>query len=93
MVLTVDSEIMSHSHGADWVADSTLVGAMVGAVNRLYENGPVVYGEADPAARMERPTVLHPLPGADRAGGLTAEVGGTFIFYQDGCRAVDGGSS
>ena len=34
-VLTVHSEIMGRSHGADWVADSTLVGAMVGAVDRL----------------------------------------------------------
>lgn len=91
-VLTVDSEIIGHSHGANWVADSTLVGAVVGAVNRLYEHCLVAHGEADSATVMERPAVLHPQSCADGAGGLTAEVGGAFIFYQDGCGAADGGS-
>lgn len=93
LLLTVDSEIMGHSHVAHWVADSTLIGAVVGAVNRLYEHSPVVYGETDSAARMERPAILHPHSGADGARGLTAEVGGAFILYQNGCRAADGGSS
>lgn len=84
---------MGHSHGADWVADSTLVGAVVGAVNRFYGHCPVVHGEADSATRMERPAVHHPHYGADGAGGLAAEVRGAFVFYQDGCRAADGGSS
>ena len=66
---------------------------MVGAVNRLQEHRPVVYGEADSAVRVERPAVLHPHPGADGAGGLAAEVGGAFVFYQEGCGALDGGSS
>lgn len=84
---------MGHSHGADWVAGSTVVGAMVGAMNRLYENCPVVNGETDSVTCMERPAVLRPHSGADGAGGLAAEVGGAFIFYQDGCRADYGGSS
>lgn len=66
---------------------------MVGAVNRLYEHCLVAHGEADSATVMERPAVLHPHSCADGAGGLTAEVGGAFIFYQDGCGAADGGSS
>lgn len=82
---------MGRSHGADWVADSALVGALAGAVNRLYEHGPVAHGEADPGARAERPTILHPHSGADGAGGLAAEVGGAFIFDQDGFGAADDG--
>lgn len=92
-VLTVDSEIIGRSHGANWVADSTQVGAVVGAVNRLNEHCLVVYGEADSAVRMEKLAILHPHSRADGAGGLTGEVGGAFIFYQDGCWAADGGSS
>ena len=42
---------------------------------------------------MKRSAVLHPVSGADGAGGLTAEVGGAFVFDQDGGRAADGGSS
>lgn len=84
---------MGHSHGADWVADSTLVGAVVGAVNRFYEHCPVVHGEADSVARMERPAFHHPRCGAVGVGGLAAEVGGAFVFYQDGCGAADGDSS
>lgn len=83
---------MGHSHGADWVADSTLVGAMVGEVHRLYEHCPVVRGEAESAAGMERPSVLHPDSAADGARGLAGEVGGASLFYQDGHGAADGGS-
>lgn len=91
--LTVDGEIISHSHAANWVADPTLEGAVVGAVNRLKEHCLVVNGQPDPVTRMERPAIFHPHLCADGAGGLAAEVGGAFIFYQDGCGAADGGFS
>ena len=91
-VLTVDSEVMGHSHGADWVADSTLVGAVIGAVNRLNEHCSVVHGETDSVTGMKRTAVFHPHSSADGAGGLTGEVGGAFLFYQDGCGAADDGA-
>lgn len=83
---------MGCGHGADWIADSTLVGAVVGEVNRLYGHCPVVRGEAESAAGLQRPAILHPDSGADGARGLTGEVDRAFIFYQDVCRAADGGS-
>lgn len=84
---------MGHSHRADWVADPTLVGAVVGAVDRLYEHCPVVHGEADSATRTEGLAIFHPHSSADGAGGLAAEVGGASVFYQDGWGAADGGPS
>lgn len=90
--LTVDNKIKRRSHGADRVADPTLVGAVVGAVDGLYEHGFVARGEADSVIWTEGLAVHHPLSRADGAGGLAAEVGGASIFYQDGCKAADGGS-
>lgn len=92
-VLTVDSEIIGHSHGADWVADLTQIGAVVGAVNPLYGHRPVVDGEADAAARAEESAALHPQPGADGAGGLAAQAGRVLVLDQGVCGAADGGSS
>lgn len=66
---------------------------MIGAVNRLDEHCPVVWGEADSAARVEWPVVLHPHSGADGARGLAAQAGGAPVFYQDDCRAADGDTS
>lgn len=91
-VLTVDCEVKSRGHGADGVAELTMVGAAAGAVDRLYEHHPVVCGETHSVARLERPVVLHPHPGADGAEGLAGHVGGALVFYQDGRRAADGGS-
>lgn len=84
---------MGHSHGADRVADSTPVGAVIGAVNGLNEHGSVVHGEADSPSGTKQLAILSPHSGADGAGGLAGEVSGVFIFYQDGLGALDGGSS
>lgn len=88
----MDCEVKGRSHGADRVADLTLVGAAVGAVDRLYEHYPVVRRESDSVAGIERLAVLQPHSGADGARGIAGEVGGAFVFYQDGCRAADGDS-
>jgi len=94
VLLTVDGEVTLRRHGAEWVADPTLEGAVVGAVHRLQGHRLVVHGEGDSVTLMERLVVLHPHSGADGAGGLTAEVGGAFVFYQDGFfGAADDGSS
>lgn len=71
---------MGRSHGADRVADSTLIGAADRNVNRLYGCCLVVQGKADTATGIKRLAIFYPLSGADGARGLTGEVGGAFIF-------------
>lgn len=90
--LTVDGEIIDCRHRADWVADSTLVAAVVGALNRLYVDCSVVHGEAHSATGLQRPAVLRPLSGADGARSIAGKIGGAFVFDQGGCGAADGGS-
>lgn len=43
IVLTVNSEIKSRHHGADGVAESTLVDASAGAEDGLHQHRPVVH--------------------------------------------------
>lgn len=66
-VLTVDGEIVDRCHGADWVADSALVGAMVGTVNRLYEYSLIACREGCSVISLEELTALHPFSCDDGA--------------------------
>lgn len=93
MPLTVDREVVGDSHGADRVADPTLVGAVVGAVNGLNEHGSVVDGETDSAGGTERTAILHPHSGADGARGLASKVREVFVFYQGGWWTSDVGAA
>jgi len=76
-VLTVDGEVVRGGHGADRVADSTLVVAMVIAEHGINGEESGVRREGDaPGGGGEGPAVLQPLPGAHVAGrrGVTRQV-------------------
>lgn len=66
-VLTVDGEIIGCSHGADRVAEATLVDAVVEPADRLYQHYPAVRGDTDSVTGTERLAVLHPHSCADGA--------------------------
>lgn len=91
--LTVDGQVVGRRHAADWVADPALVAAMVGAVDGLHRHGLIACREFCSVVCSEEPAALRPFSCNDGAWGHAAQVGGAQAFNQDGCRALDDGSS
>lgn len=85
--------MVGRRHAADWVAEPALVAAVVGAVDRLHGHGLIACREGCSVVCSEEPAALRPFSGNDGAWGHAAQVGGAQAFDQDGCRALDDGSS